>query len=410
MTIRNGKTHTLQFWLAVVGVTLGLGLLPARTAQAEYEGSESVLVRIQPGVDILAVAADYGTTVANHAPGTALYSLNVPPGMSEETFEAALALDPRVVFSETEAAFANPEMGGTQIHFAFDRSKRPGKFFRQSAYRQINVGKANTVSTGAGVTVAVLDTGVALDHPVLQGRLAPGYNALRPRAAPSDVPDGRFNGSVGHGTMIAGLIARLAPDAKIMPVRVLNGDGVGTTLSVVAGIHYAVTHGAQVINLSACATQPSEALRDALDEAENADVVVVASAGNDGTNLPRYPAAFEKVLSVTAVEADSTKSAYANYGKSIRVVAPGTSIRSTFWTGEYANWSGTSFAAPFVTIEAALIRARNPRFEASAVTERIRKTAHSVDGANPAYKGQLGAGMIDIERAVLQSQGDEEGD
>jgi subtilisin family serine protease len=110
------------------------------------------------------------------------------------------------------------------------------------------------------------------------------------------------------------------------------------------------------------------------------------------------------------VEADSTKSAYANYGKSIRVVAPGTSIRSTFWTGEYANWSGTSFAAPFVTIEAALIRARNPRFEASAVTERIRKTAHSVDGANPAYKGQLGAGMIDIERAVLQSQGDEEGD
>jgi subtilisin family serine protease len=234
----------------------------------------------------------------------------------------------------------------------------------------------------------------------LQGRLVTGYNALDAGAAPLDVPDGRNNTVVGHGTMIAGLVVRVSPNSMIMPIRVINGDGFGSMMKVIKGIHYAVRHGASVINMSFETDTYSLALADALDEAYGAGIVLVASAGNDSTSAPRYPAALSNVIGVASVESNDTLSAFSNFGVNASLVAPGSSIRSTFWNGGFATWSGTSFAAPFAAAEAAEILARDQNLSPGQVTYTMLATANSVDYLNPGYVNMLGAGIIDFQAAI----------
>jgi thermitase len=200
--------------------------------------------------------------------------------------------------------------------------------------------------------------------------------------------------------MIAGIIARIAPNAKILPVRVLNGDGLGTMMNVAKGLHYAVKAGARVVTMSFGSLRLSEAMKDVVDEAKNAQVVMVAAAGNDGTDKMQFPALRSGVMAVTSVEANNVKSTYSSYGSAIQVVSPGTGIRSTYVNGGYANWSGTSFSVPFVAAEAALIVSRYPTADARKVSDSIRATAITVDNVNPSYSGELGKGIIDIEAGV----------
>jgi len=375
-------------------------------AQAQESDPQDVVIHIRTGVNIRKLAASYATVPEAHIAGTEIYRLPVPTGDDAASFLARLQHDSRVVGAEPDRIVLQEEVGGSQLHFSFDAGDQPGAYIDQNAYQQVHLGSAHTFSTGAGVRVAILDTGVLARHPALIGHLTPGYNAFRPNTAPDDLPDGDTNAAVGHGTMIAGLVARLAPDAKILPVRVLNGDGIGTIFSVVAGIHYAVKHGARVINMSFGATQPSDALEQAVEEAIDAGVVIVAAAGNSNTNAPYYPASLGNILTVASVESNNVKSIYSNYGEDVAVVAPGTGIRSTYWNGGYANWTGTSFAAPFATATAALVCALNPHAQPSQVIEQIMQTAHPVDRANPGYKEQLGEGLLDIEGAVRNSIGE----
>ena len=255
-------------------------------------------------------------------------------------------------------------------------------------------------ATGKGVVVAVLDTGATFTHPDLKDHYLPGYNAIHPELPPSEAADGIANYEVGHGTMVAGIIARLAPKAMIMPVRVLNGDGSGTLFDLVKGVDYAVSHGANVISMSFGVSVNSSALNEALDAAELAGIVLVASAGNDNSSNAISPTVSRGTISVAALEADNKKAPYSNFGSFVRVSAPGSNIRSTYSDGGYASWSGTSFAAPFVSAEAALILSAKPTLTSEGVTSIIRGTAHSVDNANPAYRGKLGNGVIDITSAV----------
>jgi subtilisin family serine protease len=395
--------------LVTMAALAALFAFPAVAARADNGPSNAVLVRLQPGADIVSLAADYGAAVQNQVSGTDLYQLDPPGGTTDAAFVALLVGDPRVLYAETDAAVVSPEVHGEPFHFAFDLTAQPTTYANSVVYKQVDLGKLDAfaqvnggtgITTGSGIIVAVLDTGAALGHPALAGHFAPGLNAVAPGLDPVDEPDGATNNEVGHGTMVAGIIARLAPGALIMPVRVLNGDGIGTTFSLVQGLHYAVTHGARVINMSFGCSTRSSALSDALDEAEAAGVVLVASAGNDNINNPLLPAVGHGAIPVASVEANNVKSPYSNYGSYIRVVAPGSSIESTFWDGGYASWSGTSFAAPFVSAEAVLMLSSRPALTAESVVSAIRKTAHSVDSVNPAYHGQLGNGMIDIEAAV----------
>ena len=387
-----------------------LGTLLSAPVRAENIVGGHVLVRVAPGVDIKALANSYKTNVQEQVPGTTLYSLVTPKGVNETRFAAQLTKDARVVYAEPDTTIISPEVGGAPFHLAFDRSKVSATYVNSVNYTQVHLGQTDALNqingkaplaTGAGIIVAVLDTGATFNHPDLAGHYLPGYNVLAPNTLPWDVADGALNYEVGHGTMVAGIIARVAPRAGILPIRVLNGDGTGTLLNLVKGIHYANTHGARVLNMSFNCSVKSGALSDALDEAETMGVLLIASAGNDNLEQGVLPAVSHGSMAVGAVEANNTKSPYSNFGSFVRVVAPGSNIRSTFVDGGYATWSGTSFAAPFVSAEAALMLSVSPSLTPDRIKTGIRNTAHSVDKSNSkGYQGKLGNGIIDIEAAV----------
>jgi subtilisin family serine protease len=360
-----------------------------------------ILVRIGGGEDVNDLSDDYGSSVDAAITGQRIYALHTPDGTDEVTFAEQLSGDPRVVYAVPDTTINLPDVHGTQFHLAFDAGPDPGDYVNQHAFQQIHIGSALTKTTGTGVIVAVLDTGASYDHPALAGHYIAGYNAIQPQNSPDDVADGLLNAAVGHGTMIAGIIVQVAPAAQILPVRVLDGDGNGTVLNVISGLDYAVNHGARIINMSFGATESSPALADALARTHDTGVLLIASAGNDGANQVNYPAAYRGVVAVTAIEETKHKSAYANFGPQIAVVAPGTGIRSTYIDQGYATWSGTSFSAPFVSAEAALVLSLRLDGESDDIKERVRETAHSVDKLNPQWAGMLGHGLIDVEAAVI---------
>ncbi|HLV81724.1 MAG TPA: S8 family serine peptidase [Chthonomonadaceae bacterium] len=396
----------MRFRITLKWILAGMIFLAARAAYADGVVPGHVLVELNTGVDIESLETDYDTTTEEEVQDLGLYSLGTPAGRTETDFARQLNQDPRVAWAETDTYLASPEFSGTAFHFAFDAGPEPGAYVNQMAYRQVNLAKALKLSSGSGIVVAVLDTGATFHHPALKSHYVEGYNTLAPGQSPDDIADGVTNEAVGHGTMIAGIIARTAPKAQIMPVRVLNGDGIGTALDVAIGIDYAVTHGARALNMSFGSAQDSRALEAALGEALDAGVVIVASAGNDNASSNHYPAASPDILAVTSVDSNYVKSSYANFGSYMAVVAPGSGIRSTYYTGGYANWSGTSFAVPFITAEAALILSRHPTLTPAQIEEMVCSTAHSVDCYNPQYQEQLGDGIIDIAAGVKSSPPD----
>ena len=402
------KTRRLLTFGAAIAVSLCA--LAAGPVRADDIIIGHVLVRVTPGTNVGSLAAANGSAILDHASGSDLYSLRVPVTTTEAAFAAKLAADPRVIYAEPDRYVVSPEVIGEPFHFAFDLRQQPTTYANSSTYVQVGyTGIAPPATTqafaavaapGPPVIVAVLDTGATFTHPDLRTHYIAGYNAVRPDLAPEEAADGIVNYEVGHGTMVAGIIARLAPQARIMPIRVLNGDGAGRMLDLVKGVRYATSHGARIISMSFGASVKSSALNDALDEAELAGIVLVASAGNDNSSNAIAPTVSRGTISVAALDAANKKSAFSNFGSFVRISAPGDNIQSTYSNGGYASWSGTSFAAPFVSAEAALILAQKPGFTADEVKNAILNSAKSVDSMNPSYKGKLGKGIVNIDAAL----------
>ena len=270
--------------------------------------------------------------------------------------------------------------------------------------RTLNVDGAWNWSTGAGVTVAVIDSGVDAGHVDLQGQVLPGL----------DLVDTKGDGDtdlVGHGTTVAALIAGkddgagvvgVAPKAKILPVRVLNQDNRYDDAHIVAnGIRWAVDQGAQVINLSLGGTSSSAPLAAAIDYAFAKDVVVVSCTGNAGASTSTgvwYPAREPGVLAVAGLERPGdTLWESSNTGPETVVAAPATQIVGVYPSG-YRKASGTSFAAPMVAATAALIRSRWPDIPAGEVINRIVRTAR--DRGPEGRDDKYGFGLVDPTAAL----------
>jgi type VII secretion-associated serine protease mycosin len=248
--------------------------------------------------------------------------------------------------------------------------------------------------------VAVLDTGVDPSHPDLWGQVLPGYDFVNDDSNPFD--------DHGHGTMMAGIVASLsnngvgvvgvAPQTRILPVKVLDQSAAGYYSTIIAGILYATDAGARVINLSLAGTVPSEAMQSAVDYATSRDVVVVASAGNEGTSEPRYPAASAGVIAVAATDADDTRASFSNYGDWVTVAAPGVAIYGPHLQGRYAAAFGTSAAAALTSGALALVRAGYPAESADEVTERLLAT--TADLGVPGPDVDFGFGLVDAFAAL----------
>lgn len=254
------------------------------------------------------------------------------------------------------------------------------------------------------IIIAVVDTGVDLDHPDLRRRLTNGYNVLENNEFPDD--------DNGHGTHVAGIIASDTNNRegvagitwynKIMPVKAMSAEGVGTTFEIAKGIIWAVDHGADVINLSLGNYQPSSLLKEAVDYAYDKNVVLISAAGNENTSQPSYPSAYPEVLSVAAVNYTGQRAPFSNYGDYIDVTAPGVQIPSTYFNQQYAALSGTSMAAPHAAGLAGLLLSANPDLTNREVIDIIKNTAY--DLGTPGTDSDFGSGLIDVKNALEDVQ------
>jgi thermitase len=264
--------------------------------------------------------------------------------------------------------------------------------------------------TGSGVTIAVIDTGVDLTHPDLKANLVAGYDFVDSDGTPQD--------GNGHGTNVAGIAAAalngigvsgVAPAAKILPVRVLNNEGSGSTSGVAAGVTYAADR-AQILNLSLGSVYPNTTLQNAINYAANTKGrLVVAASGNCGDfyypyngctvqNQPSYPGAWPNVLAVAATDNYDGHASFSTSGSYVDVAAPGVEIYNTYMSNSYYAESGTSQAAPHVAGLAALVWAKYPTYSAAQVWNRITSTA--VDLGIAGRDDVFGAGRIDVKKAL----------
>jgi thermitase len=246
------------------------------------------------------------------------------------------------------------------------------------------------------VMIAVVDTGVQLDHPDLAAKVTAGYDFVSNDRWPND--------GNGHGTHVAGIaaaatnngigIAGVAPRASIMPVRVLDDAGNGSLYAVANGIVFAANQGAQVINLSLGSPASATTLRNAVQYAIDRGAVVVAAAGNEATYVPSYPAYYPNVIAVASTNSQDLRSAFSNYGRWVEVAAPGEDILSAYPGGYYAYLSGTSMASPHVAGIAALLVAQGRTNR--QVRQAILATADPIRGTGVYWA----YGRVNANRAV----------
>lgn len=264
---------------------------------------------------------------------------------------------------------------------------------------RIDADLAWATSTGAGVKVAILDTGIDLTHPDLAANIKGNYNAINPRRSGND--------DNGHGTHVAGIVAALnntigvvgvAPQASLYAVKVLDRTGSGWLSDIIEGIDWCIQKGMQVINMSFGGSADNASLRAAITAAYQAGIVLVAAAGNDGAASPLYPAAYPETIAVSATDQSDRLASWSNYGLTANdLAAPGVNIYSTWKGGSYVTASGTSMATPHVTGVAALVITVGVTGP-DAVRARLTSTAEDLPplGADIYF----GAGLVDAQSAV----------
>jgi subtilisin family serine protease len=280
---------------------------------------------------------------------------------------------------------------------------------------------------GAGVTVAVIDTGVDPTHPVLKLVLVPGYDFTRNQSGGSErtdvsgtapnsssaqatsvnqrtvavldqrtvaVLDNQKYAAFGHGTMTAGLVHLVAPQAKIMPLKAFHADGTGYDSDILRAIYYAVKNGARVMNMSFSYSSSSPELATAIRYANSKGVISVASAGNDGLKTVTYPGGLPGVVDVASTSNDDIQSTFTNYGAPpVWLAAPGEGVVTTYpWSTYAAGW-GTSFSTPLVAGTAALMMGSHGNCPAPLVRAGLARADWISDP-------DLGFGRLDTLNAV----------
>jgi subtilisin family serine protease len=429
-------------------------------SQLTVWASDYVIVELAPNANASAVAAAMGGQVVDSIPGGKHVLMKVPSA-------AAIVNTPQVGVAKVELNDLVTIKPGHGLGILKVTGSNGAEWYaQQPAFKLVHADTALGVSRGRGIVVADLNARVDYGHPALIGHLTAGYDFVmthgsggtlnRSSASFLDQSSAGFldqssagfldqssagfldqssagfldqstagfldqssasfldqssasfldqtNPAHGHGTFCAGLIAAVAPEAMIMPLRVFDDSGNTDTFTIIRGIRYAVEHGANVINMSFGMTSESSSVKQAIEYAFHHGVTVVASAGNNNTSNPQFPADVKNVMSIAATDLKDKKASFSNFGSSIFVDAPGVNIISAYPGGYYAIASGTSFSAPLVSAEAALIRALRKGDAERAVS----KGTVSIDSLNPGYQHELGFGRIDMVRA-LQSA-DQAGD
>jgi len=364
----------------------------------------------------------------------------VEPGLSLEEAARRYGSVPQVEYAEPNVIFRTQMFPNDPFYV--------GR--QQWYYDLVNAPKAWDVETGkAGIIIAILDTGMDVTHPDLKDNVWTNTAEIAGNGADDDgngcvddvhgcnfaeasiactgahaPPNGETDDDNGHGSFVAGVAAArgnnaigvtgMAPNATVMPVKVLDCEGAGTSLAATQGILYAAKNGARVINMSFGADEDSLTLQAAIGEAHDRyGAVIVAATGNSGSASVSYPARDERVIAVSATDHRNpdTRASFSNWGPEVTVAAPGVDIISTLptkfcgpgWSScvsgqPYALGNGTSFSAPLVAGAVALMLSKGPPMSPDTVKSRLMATA--VDLPDGAYAHWDGAGRIQIDLAL----------
>ncbi len=372
--------------------------------------------------------------------------------VSSSTVDSTISTDSDVVSFEPNRPLGVPELSALSTQLTQSTGviidQLPGRaaisyfgasvanyYVSQQATSLVELARLQNSSTvnGQGITVAVIDTGVDPSHPALANVLTAGFDFTRNQQGASELLDltdslraalsqstgviidgqnvvllnpstaailsqtvsstlGTMPEAFGHGTMTAGLVHLIAPGARIMPLKAFNADGTSDLFNIIRAITYAADNGANVISMSFEISQSSPALQSAIQYALSKNVVLVASSGNDGQQILVYPAGYNGVIGVASTTASDAKSVFTNFGTNgAFVAAPGEAVITTYPAGNYAAGWGTSFSAPLVAGEAAVILQARPTYKPGDVANAISRAVQVQ---------QLGHGRVDLCLAI----------
>ncbi|RAM38305.1 S8 family serine peptidase [Arthrobacter globiformis] len=400
--------------LAAPGNAVGPG-----NAAAEHEHSAGqIIVKFRENSAAPGLLRQQGLSEGAGIGSTGAHLVKVPAGKESQLIES-LSLDPAVEYAEPDelvtAAVDEPDPDYFPRQYALHNE---GQSFTDTtntitvaggkADADVDAVEAWAVTTGDGIKVAVLDTGVASDNADISPKVAA-------RANFSTAATGEDN--YGHGTHVAGIIAAakdtagvsgVCPGCSILDGKVMNDSGSGSTSAIANGINWAVENGAQVINMSLGQGVSSQTLETAVNNAWNRGVVIVAAAGNAGTPDQFYPAAYPNVIAVAATDNNDAKASFSTYGPWVDVAAPGVAVYSTFPKHPFAIGrqsgrsmgydiaSGTSMASPAVAGVAALAWSSPAGTTNTAVRASVESTADKIAGTGTEWT----YGRVNACRAV----------
>lgn len=348
---------------------------------AKVQATDHILVKTKAGKNHAAVASKHGLSEGKDLGGD-WKVVNVPAGHVDE-YIAKLKNDADVAAVEEDAIYT------------IDQTPNDPSYSSQWHLPKIQAPQAWDITTGStSRTIAIIDTGVDLNHSDLSGKIVAGYNFVSGTTNAMD--------DHGHGTHCAGIAAAKSNNgvntagvdwnAKIMPVKVLNSAGSGYDSDITAGIRWAADHGANVISMSLGGASFSQAQQDAINYAWGKGVLIVAAAGNSNTTTKSYPAAYSNVIAVASTTETDARSSFSNYGSWVHVAAPGSNILSLKLGGGTTTMSGTSMATPVVAGLASLAWSKNLSYSNASVRDRIFSTADAISGTGTYWtKGRVNA-------------------
>jgi subtilisin family serine protease len=370
-------------WVSLIALAL-ISLVWVAGAEAQADAKSRVIITFRDAP----MASD--VLKLSEAGGKVTRSFNIVPSVAAELPASAierLRADPRVVAVEQDHRV---QLLDAELDNAW-------------GVKRIGAGLVHPDNEGAGVKVAVIDTGIDYTHPDLDANYVGGYDFVNGDSDPMD--------DQGHGTMVSGVIAAedngsgvvgVAPQARLYVLKVLGSDGSGWESDVIAGVDWARTHGMQVVNMSLGSSSASYAFQTAISNAYNAGLVLVAAAGNSGNcagsgDNVSYPARFSQVIAVAATDSSDVRPCFSSTGTTVEIAAPGVSTTMTSRGGGYASASGTSFASPHVAGTAALVIASGVTGN-SAVRQRLQTTADDLGTAG--RDAWYGYGLVDADEAA----------